>query len=201
MEGDTEDREFEAHMALYCLGQELKYQSTRDFLAFSRGDDLLARLVGKTLLHDKVTMLATRVDTEFRDFVALYERWGRIVDNVTMSLPHPSVWAASRFAENKILQPEDLSNAGGFSIDAAVVSPTLNTLCVNMEEDELAPLVYAQFPDNEKDGFERWAQQELSEWDNSTIVDDVFRWGTKYGRRRPAFGTSGFALYLTVSTI
>ncbi|KAI8676270.1 hypothetical protein NCS56_00514400 [Fusarium sp. Ph1] len=147
----------------------------------------IQRPAGHTLLHDNVTIEATRVDTEFSDVVALYERWGRIVDNVTVSIPHPGVWSASRFPENKILQPEDLSNAGGFSIKAAVVSPTLNTLCVNLDEDELTPLVYKEFPHSENDGLEAWAEKEISAWDNSTVVDDVFRWGTKYGRRRPVF--------------
>ncbi|KAI8720135.1 hypothetical protein NCS52_00458200 [Fusarium sp. LHS14.1] len=142
---------------------------------------------GHTILFDNVTMLATRVENEFSDVAALYERWGRIVDNVTVSIPHPGVWSASRFPDNKILQPEDLSNAGGFSIKAAVISPTLNTLCVNMDEDELAPLIYTQFPQGEKDGFEEWAKKKMPKWHNSTVVDDVFRWGSKYGRRRPVF--------------
>ncbi|KAJ4218538.1 hypothetical protein NW759_008431 [Fusarium solani] len=111
--------------------------------------------LGYTLLHDNVTLEATRVDTEYSDVAASYERWGRIIDNVTVSIPHRSVWSASRFPGNKILQPEDLSNAGGFSIKATVVSPTLNTLCVNMDKEELAPLVYTQFPHSEKEFSEK----------------------------------------------
>ncbi|EEU37762.1 uncharacterized protein NECHADRAFT_88157 [Fusarium vanettenii 77-13-4] len=202
------EESFPIGLGSICLGHELKYKSTRDFLAFTRhygafgsaeGTKLLGngtRPVGYTLLHDNVTLEATRVDTEYSDVAASYERWGRIIDNVTVSIPHPSVWSASRFPRNKILQPEDLSNAGGFSIRAAVVSPTLNTLCVNIDKEELAPLVYTEFPYSEKDfseeeysesSFEIWAEEEMSKWDNSTIVDDVFRWGSKYGRRRPVF--------------
>ncbi|RMJ04947.1 hypothetical protein CDV36_014385 [Fusarium kuroshium] len=185
---------------ILCLGHELNYQSTRDLIAFLRDDgpDAAIERMAKvnniprptiyTILHDNVTILATRVDTEFSDVASLYERWGRIIDNVTVSIPHPGVWSASRFPDNKILQPEDLSNTGSFSIKAAVVSPTLNTLCVNMDEDELAPLVYTLFPHDEKEDFDRWAQEEMIQWDNSTVVDDVFRWGSKYGRRRPVFG-------------
>ncbi|RSL45255.1 hypothetical protein CEP54_014353 [Fusarium duplospermum] len=192
------DKAIYKDMALLCLGHELSYKSTRDLLAFKGlGSDAAIRhtekggttpgTAGHTLLHDKAIMEATRVDTEFRDVAALYERWGRVVDNVTVSIPHPGVWSASRFPGNKILQPEDLSNVGGFYMKAAVVSPTLNILCVNMDEDEIAPLVYAGFPHSEKDGFERWAAKEVTKWDNSTVVDDMFRWGSKYGRRRPIF--------------
>lgn len=197
------DKAIYKDMALLCLGHELSYKSTRDLLAFKGlGSDATIGHTGKdetplgtaghTLLHDKVIMEATRVNTEFRDVAALYERWGRIVDNVTVSIPHPGVWSASRFPENKILQPEDLSNVGGFYMKAAVVSPTLNILCVNMDEDEIAPLVYAEFPHGEKEGFERWAGKEVTKWDNSTVVDDVFRWGSEYGRRRPIFESVSF---------
>ncbi|RSL69907.1 hypothetical protein CEP53_002028 [Fusarium sp. AF-6] len=186
---------------ILCLGHELNYQSTGDLIAFLRDDDPDAAIerIAKvnniprpalyTILHDKVTILATRVDTEFSDVASLYERWGRIIDNVTVSIPHPGVWSASRFPDNKILQPEGLSNIGSFSIKASVVSPTLNTLCVNMDEDELAPVVYTMFPHGGENGdFEIWALTEMTQWDNSTVVDDVFRWGSKYGRRRPFFG-------------
>ncbi|KAI8677833.1 hypothetical protein NCS55_00501400 [Fusarium keratoplasticum] len=200
---DDEDKTFRVNAAVLCLSHEFNYQSTRDFLASLREDDLdvaiehmakvnnIPRPAGYTLLHDNVAMFATRVDTEFGDVAASYERWGRIIDNVTVSIPHPGVWSASHFPDNKILQPEDLSNTGGFLIKAAVVSPTLNTLCVNMDEDELAPLVYTQFPHSEKESskisFEVWVDEEMAQWNNSTIVDDVFRWGSKYGRRRPVF--------------
>ncbi|RSL88883.1 hypothetical protein CDV31_015978 [Fusarium ambrosium] len=188
-------------MAVLCLGHELNYQSTGDLIAFLRDDDPdaaiertakvnnIPRPALYTILHDKVTILATRVDTEFSDVASLYERWGRIIDNVTVSIPHPGVWSASRLPDNKILQPEDLSNTGSFSIKASVVSPTLNTLCVNMDEDELAPVVYTMFPHGGENGdFEIWALTETTQWNNSTVVDDVFRWGSKYGRRRPVFG-------------
>ncbi|KAM0427871.1 hypothetical protein ACHAPT_007330 [Fusarium lateritium] len=184
---------------LYCLGQELGYMSSRDLLAFSMSYDEdtelkyaakvgnVPRPAGRTILHDNVAMEAIRVNTEFSDVAALYKRWGRIVDNVTVSIPHPGVWSASRSPENKILQPEDLSNTGGFSIRAAVVSPTLNTLCVKMRRVELDPLVYKQFPNSDQGGFESWAGEEMAEWDNSTVVDDLFRWGPRFGRRRPVF--------------
>ncbi|KAM6536362.1 hypothetical protein FALCPG4_002370 [Fusarium falciforme] len=206
---DDEDKAFRVNSAVLCLGHEFNYHSTRDFLASLREDaaiehmakvNNIPRPAGYTLLHDNVTMFATRVDTEFIDVALSYERWGRIIDSVTVSIPHPGVWSASHFPDNNILQPEDLSNAGGFSIKAAVVSPTLNTLCVNMDEDELVPLVYSQFPHSEKESselfFEVWAKEEMEQWNNSTIVDDVFRWGSKYGRRRPVFEAMTFVSYI-----
>ncbi|KAL2694787.1 hypothetical protein Neosp_001374 [[Neocosmospora] mangrovei] len=208
-----EEKSIRVGLGAMCLGHELNYRSTRDLLAFSRDHSVFGlpedikllgngtRPAGYTLLHDNVTLKATRVDMEYSDVGASYERWGRIIDNVTVSIPHPSVWSASRFPGNKILQPEDLSNAGGFSIRAAVVSPTLNTLCVNMDKEELAPLVYTQFPYSEKGKFEKWAKKERLQWQNSTIVDDVFRWGSKYGRRPPVFESANFTSYIIIPPV
>ncbi|RSL76652.1 hypothetical protein CEP51_009765 [Fusarium floridanum] len=196
---DTTEQQLQMDVALFCLGRELSYQSTRDLRAYGWGLHIFSPMWnttgagsmlydgGYTLLYDEIMMEGTRVDTEFSDVAVLYQRWGRIVDNVTVSIPHPSVWSASEFSENKILHPSSLSNTGGFSIKAAVVSPTLNTMCVNMEEDELIPLIYTNFSHSRKNGFEAWDQEEITEWHNSTVVDDLFRWGSKYRRRRPVF--------------
>jgi hypothetical protein len=79
------------------------------------------------------------------------------------------VYAAATDPANSILQPNDLSGVGEYSIRASVVSPALNVLCVNMVADELSPLIKANTTDFIP---------------NATVVDDIFKWGE---RPRPPF--------------
>lgn len=79
--------------------------------------------------------------------------------------------AATNRTLNGILQPSDLDGVGSYNISASVVSPAVNVLCVNMDSDELRPLIH-----NGSDST-----------GNSTVVDDIFHWGEKYDRNRPSF--------------
>ena len=47
------------------------------------------------------------------------------------------------------MQPEELNSEGTYSLRASVPSPVLNVLCANMNETELAPIVYDMWPNNE----------------------------------------------------
>lgn len=111
-------------------------------------------------------------------------------------MPHAGVFAAARDSRNGILQPEDLAGVGEYNLQAAVISPTLNVLCVNMNYTELAPLIYVEWPNaiyNISDDGTRQKQAWLG-WEystseafrenpflNSTVVDDIFQWGPSYG--------------------
>jgi hypothetical protein len=70
-----------------------------------------------------------------------------------------------------------------------------------MAREELEPLVYTEWPDartertgvgNQRIGEEDW-EDDVPRWIddeinlNETVVDDIFRWGPKYGRRPPVF--------------
>lgn len=101
---------------------------------------------------------------------------------------------------NKILQPNDLSGVGEYAIRASVVSPAINVMCVNMNEEEMAPLIYTKWENsqtnatgvgNQTIGWAGWEGEvphpEEDEWLNRTTVDDIFRWGPTYGRRPPVF--------------
>ena len=106
-------------------------------------------------------------------------------------MPHAGVFAASHDEMNGILQPEDLAGVGEYSVRASVVSPTVNVLCVNMNSTELAPLIYASWPNAKTtnstsvpgqklaaDGYENDIQVEPGQsYLNSTIVDNLFQWG------------------------
>jgi hypothetical protein len=98
------------------------------------------------------------------------------------------------------MQPNDLSGVGEYKIRASVVSPAVNVVCVNLSEDELAPLVYTAWPNartvdtlvpGQKTGHTQWEGEvpgpTETEWLNKTVVDGVFRWGQAYGRRPPIF--------------
>lgn len=123
-----------------------------------------------------------------------------IVSSFCALLTKPGVYEAATNPLNKILQPNELSGVGEYSIKASVVSPAVNVMCVNMMQDELAPLVYTAWPNaktnatnvgNQTIGFSGWQQDvpvaSSTEWLNKTVVDDVFRWGEAYGRRPPVF--------------
>ncbi|KAJ3564673.1 hypothetical protein NPX13_g7764 [Xylaria arbuscula] len=163
-------------------------------------DNLSNRPTGKHNLYDNTTMDSQWIETENGDVAANFDTYKRIINNVTLALPHAGVYAAATDPINDILQPSDLLGIGEYSIKASVASPVVNVMCVNMTEDELAPLVYTQFP-NARKNRTGWRDQEkpvegweadlplniTTEWFNHTVVDDIFKWGEKYDRRRPIF--------------
>jgi hypothetical protein len=120
-----------------------------------------------------------------------------------MAMPHAGVFAAARYQRNNILQPENLGGVGEYRVRAAVVSPAVNVLCVNMNETELAPLVYVTWPNAVFDTGTLLPGQRLPKADgswknqaqnvpgqtffNRTVVDDIFEWGPEYQRQPPAF--------------
>ncbi|KAM0278940.1 hypothetical protein ACHAQH_004907 [Verticillium albo-atrum] len=195
-----------------CLNVQYSGQSYRNLLSFMRTweeinangtsieDELRSRPVGTTLLYDNTTMTAAWIESEFGDPEANSKKHDRIINNVTLAMPHPGVYEAATNPVNGILQPDDLSDVGEYTIRASVVSPSVNVLCVNMEEAELAPLVYTAWPNAETRrtgvgdqliGDENWHADvpgmAKEEWLNRTVVDDIFRWGPEYKRRPPVF--------------
>lgn len=110
------------------------------------------------------------------------------------------VYEAAINPVNAILQPDDLSDVGEYTIRASVVSPSVNVLCVNMEETELAPLIYTTWPNadtsptgvgDQRIGSDNWRDDvpnmAKDEWLNRTVVDEIFKWGPEYKRRPPVF--------------
>jgi hypothetical protein len=111
------------------------------------------------------------------------------------------VYAAATHPRNNILQPDDLGGVGRYAIQAAVVSPAVNVLCVNVPHHELAPIVYTEWDNaifnetgvgNQTIGYSDWQESignydDDTYWGNTTEVDDIFKWGEEYGRRPPSF--------------
>lgn len=198
-----------------CMDVQFAGQSYRNLIGFlttwtdinqngtSRETNLAHRPPGTTLLYDNTTLISSWIETEHSNVTAHFEEHGRIINNVTLAVPHPGVYAAATNQKNGILQPEDLAGVGEYSIRAGVVSPTVNVLCVNMAKGELAPLVYTEWPDalnndtvvvGQKRGWQGWETEVPGPivngkpyWGNRTVVDDIFKWGPKYERRPPVF--------------
>lgn len=114
-------------------------------------------------------------------------------------MPHPGVYAAATSPANGIPQSADQDGIGEYAVRAGVVSPTINVMCVNISHDELAPLVYTEWPGSSRrptgvgtqtKGWDGWRDEvplSAGSYLNRTVVDDVFRWGPEYGRWPPVF--------------
>jgi hypothetical protein len=100
-----------------------------------------------------------------RNFAA----FNRVVNNVTMAMPHAGIYTAARDPINRILQPSDLDGQGEYRISAAVLSPAVNVLCADLSDDELTPMIQKD-PTSQPAG-----------------IDDLYQMGSRYGRDRPYF--------------
>lgn len=189
---------------LSFMGTWQKLVNSSDFESTT---DIYSRPGGTALLYDNTTLYPTWVDGEFSDPAKQFASAKRVVNNVSMSMPHPGVYQAATDPVNGILQPSDLSGVGEYQIRAAVASPSVNVLCANMNKTELAPLIYTTWPDArimgteipyQVTGVDDWTDDvpvaSQDEWLNSTAADDVFLWGEKYGRRPPVFPMVGYLL-------
>jgi hypothetical protein len=152
------------------------------------------------MMYDNTTVTGSWVFTEFSDVTAAYAKYGRVVNNVTLSMPHAGVFAAARHQDNSILQPDDLGGIGQYVLQASVPSPSVNVLCANAMESELEPIIWAKFPNSNMtqphlaynvspppDWQKTVLYAEGKPYLNSTALDDIFQWGEKYTRQPPIF--------------
>jgi hypothetical protein len=115
-----------------------------------------------------------------------------------------SLYAAAIDTVNNILQTQEISSAGEYWVNAGVVSPAVNVIRVNIAHDDLAPLVYTEWPNaimkmngfaDQTIGHDAWhleiPRMAKDEYLNRTVVDDVFKWGPEYQRRPPVFALVG----------
>jgi len=195
-----------------CLSIEHAGQAYHNFLGFSStwsqinlaGEGISTNIADRPqvtgMLYDNTTAIGSWVEYETSNVTKAWEQYGRVINNISMSMPHAGVFAAAQDQINGIIQPADLEGIGEYSVIAAVVSPTINILCVNMNASELAPLVYTTWPDatttlSDIPGQELpWVgyQNEVQllpnhTYLNSTVVDNIFEWGAAYKRQPPIF--------------
>lgn len=155
-------------------------------------DQLKLRPRPTASMWDNTTVTGSWIDIQ--NMTELSLKHGRMVNNITMAMPHAGIPAAAMDSKNDIRQPQDASGEGKFSLEASVPSPAVNVLCVGLNESELAPMVYSSWPNahfnvteysvSPPSNIPRWPS-----WLNSTVVDDLFGFGQKYGQRAPVFGT------------
>lgn len=144
-------------------------------------------------IYDNTTVTGSWID--IADMTALSSQHGRLVNNVTMAMPHGGILSAAKDPINRIRQPHEASGQGKYSLEASVPSPAVNVLCVGMTKDELSPLIYTEWP-NTSYPFSptNWSVTpppdipRYPSWLNQTVVDDLFGFGEKYGQRPPVFG-------------
>ncbi|MCJ1390993.1 hypothetical protein MMC18_003854 [Xylographa bjoerkii] len=158
----------------------------------NKSTDLQQRPPPTAMLYDNTTVQGSWISTN-QTMTEVSEKYGRIVNNVTMAMPHSGVFGASQLPQNGILQPEDFSGLGQFFIGASVPSPAVNVLCAAVSRAEISPLVYETWPGAQELPFNgsSWPLgydlPRAPDWLNSTPVDDVFEFGERYSRRPPIF--------------
>jgi hypothetical protein len=122
----------------------------------------------------------------------------RLVQNITMAMPHTNVFHAARDRVNDIMQPQDLNQGNGqYTIKASVPAPAVNILCAGVTEDDIASLIYVKWPTNNGTfNANTWAIKapsdmiRIPDYPNATAIDDLFDFGPTAGdarQRAPIF--------------
>ncbi|KAL8840047.1 MAG: hypothetical protein Q9176_004069 [Flavoplaca citrina] len=198
------DREFSGST---CLALEHNGQAYHNYMQYlsnwttsrARGigsDQLSQRPIPLGMLYDNTTIEGSWIHME--DMTKTSQRYSpddyqRIVMNVTMAMPHAGVFAATRNPINNIMQPQDLNGLGEYIVEASVPSPVTNVLCATMRKEDLAPMVYTDWPGSNgtASNLTGWPSGfDIPLWPdylNSTPVDDLFGFGEKYNRSHPVF--------------
>ncbi|KAH8805016.1 hypothetical protein F5884DRAFT_439238 [Xylogone sp. PMI_703] len=194
-----------------CLALEHAGEAYHNYLAYMRiwaeinrsgegvSSNLSERPQATAMISDNTTVAGSWVSTDTSNMTLAFKQQNRVINNVTMSMPHAGVFEAAHDEKNGILQPAELAGVGEYMLRASVVSPTVNVLCINMDQDELAPLIYTTWPHaktidgpipGQKVAWSGWKDDvQVSDEGslNSTVVDDLFEWGPKYQRQPPVF--------------
>jgi hypothetical protein len=145
----------------------------------SGSTDQRKRPQGFGMLYENTTIYAQWIDVI--DTQEVSRAHGRAINNVSLAMPHAGVFEAAHAPRNGILQPEELNSEGYYSLIASVPSPAMNVLCANMDEDELAPIVYDAWGTGETVDIGSWKEGKLLDkatTTNKTKVDDIFGWKT-----------------------
>ncbi|KAL9623753.1 MAG: hypothetical protein Q9160_001984 [Pyrenula sp. 1 TL-2023] len=120
------------------------------------------------MMYDNTTVSGQWINPGGNNITTDSEVHGRLVQNVTMAMPHANIVQALRNEGNRILQPDDRQGVGEYIVKASLPAPSLNVLCVGMSRQELIPL-------NHTSG-------SGPAHANATAVDDLFAFGEKFGR-------------------
>jgi hypothetical protein len=133
----------------------------------------------------------------YGDQPLLWRDSNRTVNNVTMAMPHGGLYAIAMDTLSGYEAKHNGIAETQVYIDAQVPSPTINVLCAEMTADELAPLIWLEWPENKKNDsissnhipgnywdsiLPGWSPGNTSRegwvgWRNKTVVDDLFSFG------------------------
>ncbi|KAI6716438.1 hypothetical protein JHW43_001039 [Diplocarpon mali] len=122
------------------------------------------------MLYDNTTVVGSWVAGNTSNMASAYEQFGRIVNNVTLSMPHAGLHAAARDPKNGVLQPEELAVSQCEDNEYKRVPQKLQAAPNYQNEIQLVP---------------------GEEYLNVTVVDDIFGWGATYNRNPPVFPMVG----------
>jgi hypothetical protein len=115
------------------------------------------------------------------DTAAVSREFGRVVNNVSLALPHIGVSSATRDTRNYMPRSDTSDSIEAYSLWASVPSPVIKVLCVQMNKTELEPIVYDTW-NNETVDMLSWISPGIRDnataW-NKTAVDDLFGWSTE----------------------
>lgn len=93
------------------------------------------------VLYDNTTVNGQWITPSHENITTDSSTHGRLVENVTMAMPHAGIFKAVRDSSNHILQPSDLQGAGEYIVQASLPAPIVNILCVGLSAEELSPMV------------------------------------------------------------
>jgi hypothetical protein len=123
------------------------------------------------------------------------KKYQRVINNVTLALPHVGVANAARDKRNIMPQSEMSDTIEAYSLWASVPSPLINVLCVHLNQTELQPIVYEAWPNSEVVNFTTWNTipgiRDNATTINRTVVDEIFGWDPNDTTTRhwpPVFG-------------
>lgn len=143
----------------------MQYLATwvNDISSGNTSSDMTHRPDPVGMFNDNTTLKGSW--TNIQNMSVLSEQYQRIVNNVTMAMPHVGVVAAAMDPLNGIIQPSDLNvslmkiyspfiriqnpgltyrkGLGEYSVQASVPSPMISVLCADMTSDEMVPMVYS----------------------------------------------------------
>lgn len=109
-------------------------------------------------------------------------RYNRVINNVSLALPHIGVSNAAHDQRNHMPQSDTSDSIEPYSLWASVPSPVMKVLCVHMNETELEPIIYDAWPNsnlNVADWTRLPGPRDNATTTNKTVVDELFGWATE----------------------
>jgi hypothetical protein len=170
---------------LFCMKKLISsLDSSADYVERPNANLLITDFV---LFTENTIVSSTWTDYEANktDINSLFERYNRIINNVTLSMPHTVLYSAANDAASNIMQPEDLDGLGAYTIRGALPSPYINVLCVNAQRDNIEDLVFESVGNTTLNPLVDlpWAYTNEFNWtafsDIKTPLDDIFGWDAK----------------------